>query len=112
MNTRHFLICLMLMLTAVTAFAAPRTFPSTALRGTLSAAVHPQIKIDGQIKTLSPGAKILSKQNTIIMSTSLMDNSLYRELHGRPARLCRQSMDFDRRGIGEKPVMSALPSDL
>ncbi|MDR3479210.1 MAG: hypothetical protein P4L91_00685 [Burkholderiaceae bacterium] len=75
MNTRHFLICLMLMLTAVTAFAAPRTFPSTALRGTLSAAVHPQIKIDGQIKTLSPGAKILSKQNTIIMSTSLMDNS-------------------------------------
>ena len=75
MNTRHFLICLMLMLTAVTAFAAPRTFPSTALRGTLSAAVHPQIKIDGQIKTLSPGARILSKQNTIIMSTSLMDNS-------------------------------------
>ncbi len=75
MNTRHFLICLMLMLTALTAFAAPRTFPSTALRGTLSAAVHPQIKIDGQIKTLSPGAKIMSKQNTIIMSTSLMDNT-------------------------------------
>jgi hypothetical protein len=75
MNTRHFLICLLLMLTALTAFAVPRTFPSTALRGTLSAAVHPQIKIDGQIKTLSPGARILSKQNTIIMSTSLMDNS-------------------------------------
>ena len=73
MNARHFLICLMLMLTAVTAFAAPRTFPSTALRGTLSAAVYPQIKIDGQIKTLSPGAKILGKQNTIIVSTSLMD---------------------------------------
>ena len=64
----------MCVLTTLSALATPRPFPQTALRGTLAAAAYPQILINGQIQTLSPGAKIMSRQNTIIMPTSLMNN--------------------------------------
>jgi hypothetical protein len=75
MWTRRLLICLMLTLTTLCALAAPRNFPANAQRGVMAASVYPQIMINGQIQTLSPGAKIFSKKNLIVMATSLLDNA-------------------------------------
>lgn len=68
------LIGLLLTLTTLAVLAAPRTFPANAKRGALSAGVYPQVTIDGQVQRLSPGAKILSKQNLIVMLPTLMNN--------------------------------------
>ena len=74
MWTRRLLICLTLALTALFASAIPRNFPATAMRGTMSAGMYPQITINGQTQTLAPGAKIMSTQNTIMMPSTLMNN--------------------------------------
>ena len=74
MWTRRLLICLMLALISLSALAIPRHFPANTLRGTLSAGMYPQIKINGQAQTLAPGAKIMSQQNTIVMPSTLMNN--------------------------------------
>ncbi|HSY28025.1 MAG TPA: hypothetical protein VK832_11010 [Burkholderiaceae bacterium] len=74
MWTRRLLICLILALTTLLAVAMPRNFPANAMRGTMSAGMYPQITIDGQTQTLAPGAKIMSRQNTIMMPSTLMNN--------------------------------------
>jgi hypothetical protein len=71
---RGFLICLLLTMTMHSALAASRPFPANVKRGTMSGSIYPQVLIDGHIQRLSPGAKIMSKQNTIIMPSSLMNN--------------------------------------
>lgn len=58
------------------AWAAPRTFPATAQCGTMVATVYPQVQIDGKTMLLSPGAKIFSRQNTIVMHSTLLNNAL------------------------------------
>jgi hypothetical protein len=74
MWTRRLLICLLLTLTMLSALAVSRSFPLNVKRGTISGSIYPQILIDGQIQRLSPGAKIKSKQNMIVMPSSLMSN--------------------------------------
>jgi hypothetical protein len=74
MWTRRLLLCLILALTGLSTMAAPRPFPANVQRGVLSAGVYPQIVLNGQVQQLSPGAKIISKDNLIIMSTSLLNN--------------------------------------
>lgn len=74
MWTRRYLICLMLALTTLTALATPRTFPANVKRGVLSSSTYPQIVIDGLIQRLSPGAKIMGTQNTIVMPSTLINN--------------------------------------
>jgi hypothetical protein len=75
MWTRRFLISLLLALTALSVAAAPRNFPANAKRGVMSASIYPQILINGQLQRLSPGAKIMSKQNTITMPSTMMNNT-------------------------------------
>jgi hypothetical protein len=75
MWTRRLLMCLLLTLTMLHAMAAPRSFPANAKRGVLTADVFPQVVIDGQIQRLSPGAKIISQKNTIVMTSVLMNNA-------------------------------------
>ncbi len=58
------------------AWAAPRPFPTNALRGVLTATIYPQVTINGQTMVLSPGAKIYSQQNTIVMHTTLINSAV------------------------------------
>jgi hypothetical protein len=74
MWSRRFFIFLLLSVVALSALAVPRSFPANVKRGTMSGSIYPQILIDGQIQRLSPGAKIKSRQNAIIMYSSLMNN--------------------------------------
>jgi hypothetical protein len=74
---RRLLICVLLSLGALSAFATPRVFPPEAQRGTMQpGADYSQLVINGQVQLLAPGAQIKSRQNTIVMETSLM-NKVY-----------------------------------
>ncbi len=54
----------------------PRNFPANAMRGVLTATVYPQIVINGQTMVLAPGAKIYSRQNTIVMHSTLANTAV------------------------------------
>lgn len=49
-----------------------RQFPPVALRGVLEVTAPPQIMINGQAERLSPGARIKSPGNLLVMSGSLV----------------------------------------
>ncbi len=53
-----------------------RTFPPKALRGQLEVIAPPTILINGQAQRLSPGARIKSTKNLIVMSASLVGKQL------------------------------------
>jgi len=53
-----------------------RTFPPAALRGMLEVTQPPQILINGQVERLSPGARIKAQNNLIVMSGTLVGQSL------------------------------------
>jgi hypothetical protein len=72
---RRFAIGLILALVTLSASATPRNFPAGVKRGVLTATVYPQVAIDGQVQTLAPGAKIMSRQNTIVMHSTLVDGA-------------------------------------
>ena len=71
---KRFLVGFLLFLTVFPALATPRSFPPDVKRATMRSSIFPQVLIDGNIRRLSPGAKIIGKQNTIIMHASLMNN--------------------------------------
>jgi hypothetical protein len=49
-----------------------RQFPASALRGVLEVVAPPQILINGQPERLSPGARIKSPANLLVMSGNLV----------------------------------------
>ena len=49
-----------------------REFPPTARRGTLEVTMPPAVLLNGQAERLSPGARIKSTHNTIVMSGTLV----------------------------------------
>ncbi|MDR3372013.1 hypothetical protein [Rhodoferax sp.] len=53
-----------------------RQFPDSALRGMLEVTTPPQILINGQAERLSPGARIKAQNNLIVMSGTLVGQSL------------------------------------
>lgn len=55
--------------------AQERTFPATALRGTLEVTVPPQVLLDGKTDQLSPGARIHGSNNMLMLSGSLVGQS-------------------------------------
>lgn len=63
-----------LALTALPALAqnAPRTFPASALRGTLVVTQPPFVTVDGKTAQLSPGARIKGPNNLLVMSGALV----------------------------------------
>jgi len=65
-----------LCMAAGSAWATPRTFPANAMRGVFTATVYPQVVINNQTATLAPGAKIYSRENTIVMHTTLVNKTL------------------------------------
>ncbi len=53
-----------------------RQFPKAALRGMLEVTQPPQILINGRVERLSPGARIKAQNNLIVMSGSLVGQSV------------------------------------
>ena len=51
---------------------APRTFPASALRGTLVVTQPPVITMDGKTTQLSPGARIKGPNNMLVLSGSIV----------------------------------------
>jgi hypothetical protein len=60
-----------LVLAGATQGFAERTFPEQATRGELKAYQYPSMKIGDYVYRLSPGSRIFSQQNLIIMPASL-----------------------------------------
>lgn len=67
-----------LLLPAAATFAQvlPRTFPATALRGTLQVTQPPEVLINGRPARLSPGARIRGSNNLLQMSGALVGEQL------------------------------------
>lgn len=53
-----------------------REFPKAALRGELVVVAPPAIRLDGRPDRLSPGARIRSAQNMLVMSGTLVGQAL------------------------------------
>lgn len=72
------------LLGAVSTLASPaawaqnyqRQFPAAALRGTLEVTAPPQVLINGKPERLSPGARIRSPNNLLVLSASLVGQQL------------------------------------
>jgi len=67
---------LSLVPTGATAQGLVRQFPAPALRGVLEVVAPPQILINGQPERLSPGARIKSPSNLLVMSGNLVGQRL------------------------------------
>ncbi len=53
-----------------------RDFPKSALRGTLVVTAPPEVRLDGHSERLSPGARIRSAQNMLVMPGALVGQEL------------------------------------
>ena len=53
-----------------------RDFPAKALRGTLVVVQPPNVTMDGRDTRLSPGARIHNTNNTLVRSSSLLNQKL------------------------------------
>ena len=63
-------------LSTAAAQIAPRQFPPTAKRGYLQVTTPPIVLINGIAERLSPGARIKSETNMMVMSGSLVGTSV------------------------------------
>jgi hypothetical protein len=61
---------------AIFAQYAVRPFPSNTLRGILVVVAAPTITLDGKPDRLSPGARIRNAQNMLVMSNTLIGQTL------------------------------------
>ena len=61
---------------SATAQDSVRPFPANALRGTLQVTQPPELLLDGQSARLSPGARIRGVNNLLVMSGTLVGQSL------------------------------------
>lgn len=65
---------------------AQRQFPERALRGQFEIVQVPEVRINGELTRLSPGARIRNTQNLIVMPNTLLGQQLtvnyVRELNG------------------------------
>ncbi|MDD0812066.1 hypothetical protein PSQ20_17075 [Curvibacter sp. RS43] len=79
-------LCLLLASATGTALAQVRDFPATALRGTLVVTQPPIVLMDGVQTRLSPGARIRNAENLMVLSASVLNQSLTvnytRDTHG------------------------------
>ena len=76
MWSRGFLIAFLAAVSAFPAFAFDRGFPPGAKRGTMSSGPYPAVVIDGEVRTLSMGARIWNQDNLIEVPASLHASDL------------------------------------
>lgn len=67
---------LCLMASLAQAQNAQRSFPASALRGTLVVTQPPAITMDGKAAQLSPGARIKGANNMLVLSGSIVGQQL------------------------------------
>ena len=74
----QFALCVPLLMLAGTASAQliVRPFPANAERGTLVVVAPPVIELNGKPSRLSPGARIRGLNNMVLMSGSIIGQSL------------------------------------
>lgn len=70
------LTMMLAMVSLAQAQASVRAFPVAAKRGVLVIAQSPEVTIDGSPRRLSPGARIRSNQNLIVMPASITGQRL------------------------------------
>ncbi|MDD0840055.1 hypothetical protein PSQ40_15835 [Curvibacter sp. HBC61] len=79
-------VCAALALSALPVLAQVRDFPASALRGTLVVTQPPIVQMDGVQTRLSPGARIRNTENLMVLSGSLVNQTLTvnytRDSHG------------------------------
>lgn len=56
--------------------SGPRDFPAKALRGTLVVVQPPNVTMDDRATRLSPGARIYNTNNSLVMSSSLLNKEV------------------------------------
>ena len=66
-----------------------RPFPVNALRGKLLVVAPPDIRIDGRVEKLAPGARIRDLQNMFIMSGALIGREFTVNFTREPSGLVR-----------------------
>jgi hypothetical protein len=69
-------LCLLTLAAWPAAQAQNRPFPTQALRGTLVVVQPPEIRLNGQPARLSPGARIRGTNNMLVLSGSLVNQTL------------------------------------
>jgi hypothetical protein len=69
-------VCLTAVSLLGTAQTSVRQFPQNALRATLVVTAAPAITLDGNPDRLSPGARIRNSQNLLVMSNTLIGQTL------------------------------------
>jgi hypothetical protein len=57
--------------------AQTRDFPANALRGSLQVTLPPQVELDGTADQLSPGARIHGTNNLLVLSGSLVGQTMW-----------------------------------
>lgn len=57
--------------------AQTRDFPASALRGSLQVTLPPQVEMDGKADQLSPGARIHGTNNLLVLSGSLVGQTMW-----------------------------------
>ncbi|CAN5483287.1 hypothetical protein BH11PSE11_BH11PSE11_29530 [soil metagenome] len=72
MRVRRFLTGFFLAAIALAAYAFERPFPTTATRGTMRPALHPEIVIDGKLRHLAPGARIWNQDNLMELPQNML----------------------------------------
>jgi hypothetical protein len=89
--------------------AQTRDFPASALRGELEVITPPQVLLDGKADQLSPGARIHGTNNLLVLSGSLVGQTLWvnytREIGGTLSEiwiLTDAEMALDRAGAKPK----------
>jgi shikimate 5-dehydrogenase len=62
---------------SLNAAAQTRNFPASALRGSLQVTLPPQVEMDGKADQLSPGARIHGTNNLLVLSGSLVGQTMW-----------------------------------
>ncbi len=88
--------------------ASVRVFPPTALRGKLLVVAPPEVRIDGRIEKLAPGARIRDLQNMFIMSGALIGREFVVNFTREPGGMVRDVWVLSEAEIAQE-IQAATP---
>jgi hypothetical protein len=87
---------------------APRPFPSKAQRGVMQITQPPEMVLNGQSDRLSPGARIRDANNMLVMSGSLMGQTVLVNFTREPNGMVHEVWILTAEEAAQK-LGSALP---
>ncbi len=83
-----------------------RAFPPSALRGTLLVVSPPDIRIDGRVERLSPGARIRGPENHMVMSGALVGQPVLVNFTREPQGLIHEIWILNEAEAREKRTLA------